>query len=370
MKSITVTNTVRYSGTKAQGTHMLSYCAWTGIKIAVSTLYAQFPAISKNFLPSEHPALAVPVSVWEKQWSRLTEQGTEQEHHLAIVSVLKQLGVLTLGDEPLTPNNQGKLRDTMVMIGQDILPNQRFITAKVLPTARTNSSLSLFDFVTSVSCALLRKARPIDKLQWEEDLNASVARIMKEVTGERLKPARLAQWATEMMKAYTPATQAQRELVVECIVRPYTKIAMSEYQWAIDYLRVNLPISVTDVTSASVGRSIQSSTIIQYLTEKLAMLAPEVDMFSLIDIADLDTSETESEHGACERTKPAATAKPSKVIVINAAAAVEFDAVAYAAFPVLQASGLPYPSEMHRKIAFNKHQRALAQQAASNNTAE
>lgn len=355
MKAVNVTNTARYAGT-GQATHLLSYCAWSGVKIAVSNLYHQFPTIRHSFLPAEHPALAVPMLVWEKNWQRITEYGTETEQYLAIISVLKHLGVLVLGDESCSQCN--KLPEIMVMIGEDILPNLRYISVKSLPKARTNQNLSLHDFVTNVSCSLLRKSNPTMKTQWEEDLDRTVAKLMREVTGGKLKPAKMAQWSTEMLKAYTGATQAQRELIAECIVKPYHKITIAEYMWAIEYLRINLPISVTDVTSASVGRSIQSSTIIQWLTEKVAMLQPDVDMFSIIDL----DSDTESEHGACERPAPStqSPAAPAKAITISAATAVAFDAVAYAAFPLTQPSGLPYPSEMHRKIAFNKQQRALA----------
>lgn len=355
-KSRTVVNSNRYAGEPAVGSHVLAYCQWSGIKVAVSNLYHQFPLISKNWLAVDHPVLAVPLDTWQRQWERLSLQGSPTEKYLAIISVLKQLNILKLGKEPCSPVSGPLLDNCMDMIAGDIFPNLRFIKARILPTAFTNRQLSLEALLTGVVTSLNKMPNPHSRLQWEEDLDRTVSKLMREVTGGKLKPSQLAQWATEMLKAYGNKVSARDiELVVNCIMQQYRKITTDQYMRAIEILRTNLPVSVVDITTASVSRSIQSSTVIQYITEKLAMLQPEIDMFSLLDPDAAEATDT----------KPAAPAQTStgKQIVIDSALA--FDAAAYANFPMLQPSGLPYPSEMHRKIAFNKQQKALALAAAA-----
>lgn len=347
-KTVHTTNTDRYQDGTA--THMLSYCAWTGLKIAVSCMFHQYKTIHKQVHASEHPALSASISLdtWYDSWDRLTEYGTHSEKFVAVVAVLKHLKVLQLGTEALTPPSVEKLTDIMMTIEGDIFPHLSYLMAKPMPKAKTNRHLDLKSLVDSLVLALTGKAQPSMKLQWEEDIDRVVARLMAQVTDNKLKPSKMAQWSTEMLKAYTTSTHAQRELIAECITKKYDSITLDEYKWAIEYLRMNLPISVQDVTTSATTRSIQSSTIIQYLNEKLTMLESAVGMFSLVDMDILPSA-----------SKAAATTEtaPTKVIT---ATVVAFDAVAYAQWPVLQPSGLPYASEMHRKVAFTQYCRAQA----------
>lgn len=348
-KSVTVTNTLRYADGTAS--HMLSYCAWSGIKIAVSCMFNKFPLLHNMVHSSEHPALtnSIRLEQWATMWPRIEASGTAQEKYIAILAVLKQLNILELGSEACVPPSTEILGDICVTIGADILPMLRYAKAMQLPTAKTNSNLSLANLVESVALSLTGRKQSTMKLEWEEDLDRIVSKLMKEVTTGKVKPAKLAQWCTEMLKAYSPSTHAQRELVAECITKKYCDISLDEYKWAIEYLRLNLPLTVVDVTTSATTRSIQASTIIQYLSEKLTMVESEVGMFSLVDMDILPTKKTD--------VPAASETTTGKTITI--AAPVAFDAVAYAQWPVLQPSGLAYPSELHRKVAFMQYCRTL-----------
>lgn len=292
-------------------TAALSYCKHTGVKLAISTTFANCPTAHKhNIVALEHPifGLALPV-----RYAIYSESKTPTERHVAMVAILVGLEVLDTTRQPVMLESHevdalhlqfreflnltsalihdskklAAMRLPMLRTGRDTPVNGERIKTHIDWCGEIVEASEAGYFATRIKMEGRRTGYDVDQVldlyDSADDERALVAMLSakpsKTITASRGK---LNGWAMKSIKRNTEYSQDQLDFI------KYHMHTTSD-QLLVDNLRSAIKLTKAGLTYEDYERE-QSLLVIRMLESKLEEVLEVEQSYGFVDLEDMETS--------------------------------------------------------------------------------